>query len=107
MRREPFRTNVITQFLTQDFLNFMPRPPFIMLQQIGYVLKDEVSRLLLLEDGSDVEEEVALFCALEAELLTGLGEWLAGKARCQYVVIRDVLRVYQGDITLRTQSEVL
>lgn len=44
--------------------------------------QDEVSRLLLLEDGSDVEEEVALFCALEAELLTGLGEWLAGKARC-------------------------
>ena len=61
-----------------------------MLQDVGYIFKDESARTLNAENLVDFEEKVALEGVGEAHLIPGLGERLTRETRGKYVMIRDL-----------------
>src|SRR5690606_27931596 len=69
-------------------LDPLKRLTTVVLQQVRDIFENEVGRRLRVDDGGDVEEEIALPGALEAELLARLREGLAWEPRAQHIVVR-------------------
>ena len=59
----------------------------VVLEDIGYVLQDEVLRPLDAQDVVNLEEKIALIRVLEAQLVSCFGEGLTRKTRGKDVVI--------------------
>src|SRR5260370_38385216 len=74
--------------------------------QIRNVLKNDVLRLVMLEHPKDVLEKVAPFRAIEALLVSGLGERLAGRARTEDVVSGNAGNGHLTDVSARAHAEV-
>lgn len=77
-----------------------------MAEQVGHILKNEESGALGPEDAYDVVDQIAVFAAVEAFLLAGVGKRLAGEAGAEDVVVGDFLETDIVDVARCPHAEV-
>jgi hypothetical protein len=74
--------------------------------EVRDVLDNKKLWLVAMKDSDHVIDEVSPLGALQAALLAGLGERLAGKARAEHVVLRNFLERNLPDVARGLETEV-
>ena len=114
LRVDDFLVNAVAEFFGERAVDDFERAPFVVPQEVFHVFQHERGRLVMVQDGGDVEEEVALLLVLEAVLAAKAeflrnardAEWLAGKSGAENVVLRNVGERDGVDVAVRFLAEV-
>src|ERR1051325_1165411 len=114
LRVDDFLVNAVAEFLGEGAVDDFERAPWVVPQQVLHVFQHERGRLVMVQDGGDVEEEVALLLVLEAVLAAEAeflrdardAEGLAGKSGAENVERRNVGDGHGVNVAMRFLAEV-